>query len=82
MRRCVEYLHDLYMTLTLDLKVKIKGFLQWIRVRAITSLFFDIGIPYLTHECITMRRCVGYLHDLYMTLNFDLKVKIDYRVLT
>ena len=35
----------------------------------------DIGLPYLAHGCITIRRCVAYIHDPDTTLNFDLKVK-------
>ena len=46
-----------------------------IRVRPITFFWFDIGLPYLAHGCITMRRCVTYIHDPDATLNFDLKVK-------
>ena len=33
------------------------------------------GLPYLAHGCITIRRCVAYIHDPDTTLNFDLKVK-------
>ena len=44
-------------------------------VRRITFLWFDIGLPYLAHGCITMIRCVAYIHDPDMTLNFDLNVK-------
>ena len=36
---------------------------------------FDIGLPYLAHGCITIRRCVAYIHDPDTTLNFDLMVK-------
>ena len=46
-----------------------------VRVRAITSLFFEVGIPYLAYGCITMRRCVMYIDDLCMTLTFDLEIK-------
>ena len=49
-------------------------------IRAITSLFFDVCIPYLAYGCINMRGCIAYIHDLHvtfnhMTLTFDLKVK-------
>ena len=44
-----------------------------IRVRPITFLWFDIGLPYLAHGCITIRQCVAYIHDPDLT--FDLKVK-------
>ena len=36
---------------------------------------FDIGLPYLAYWCITMRRCVAYIHDPNTTLTFDLNVK-------
>ena len=35
----------------------------------------DIGLPYLTHWCITIRQCVAYIHDPDSMLTFDLKVK-------
>ena len=38
--------------------------------------FHVIGIPNLAHECITMGQCVTYIHDLCMTLPFDLNIKI------
>ena len=44
-------------------------------VLPITFLWFDIVLPYLAHGCITMRRCVTYIHDPDTTLNFYLKVK-------
>ena len=37
--------------------------------------WFEIGLPYLAHGCITIRQCVMYIHDSDTTLNFDLKVK-------
>ena len=46
-----------------------------IRVRPITFLWFDIGLPYLAHGRITMRRCVAYIDYRDTSLNFDLKVK-------
>ena len=50
----------------------------WLAVQnlswAITSFFFNIGIPYLAHRLITMRLHVMYIHDLFMTLTLDLKV--------
>ena len=75
MWRCVAYIYDSDTTLNFDLKVKLLGFLTCFRVRPITFLWFDIGLPYLAHGCITMRRCVTYIHDPDTTLNFDLKVK-------
>ena len=38
-------------------------------------LMFYTVLPYLAHGCITIRRCVMYIHDTDTTLNFDLKVK-------
>ena len=48
------------------------------RVLPITLFCFDIGLPYLAHECITMGQCVTYIHDIYiyMTLTFGLNIKI------
>ena len=37
--------------------------------------WFDIGLSYLAHASITIRRSVVYIHDPDTTLNFDLKVK-------
>ena len=45
-------------------------------VRAIAFLSFDIVILCWARECITMVRCVAYIHDLCMTLTFDLNIKI------
>ena len=71
----IAYIHDPDTTVNFDLKVKFIGFLTCFHVRPITFLWFDIGLPYLAHECITMRWCVAYIHYLNTTLNFDLKVK-------
>ena len=57
-RRCVAYIHDPDTTLNFDLKVKFIGFLTCFPVRPITFFWFDIGLPYLAHGCITIRRCV------------------------
>ena len=75
MRPSVTYIHDSDTTLNFDLKVKFIGFLTCFRVRPITFFWFDIGLPYLAHGCITIRQCVMYIHDSDTTLNFDLKVK-------
>ena len=66
----VVYIHDPDTKLTLDLTVKLIGFLTWLCVRSTTFLSFDIVIPYLTHECITMGQYVTYIHDLCLTLRF------------
>ena len=59
-----------YTEITLSVRLS-----EQIRVRPITLLWFDIGLPYLAQGCITIRRCVVYIHDPDMTLTFDLKVK-------
>ena len=35
-----------------------------IRVRPVILFWFDIGLPYLAHWCITIRGCVAYICDL------------------
>ena len=47
----------------------------WAFVISVTSVSFDIGIPYLAHGSITMRGCVKYIHYPDTMLTFDLKVK-------
>ena len=74
MRGCVVYIHDPDMMLTLDVKVKFIGFLTCQCVWLVNSVCFDIGLPYLAHECINTRQHVVYIHDLCMTLTFDLYV--------
>ena len=69
------YIRDPDTNLNFDLKVKFIGFLTCFRVRPITLFWFDIGLPYLAHGCFTIRRCLAYIHDPDMILNFDLKVK-------
>ena len=59
----------LFVRLSVHLSVQI-------RVRPINFIWFDIGLPYLAHGCISMRRCVLYIHDPGTTLNFDLKGQI------
>ena len=61
-----------YIEITLSVRLFVLLSVQ-IRVRPTT--FFCIGLAYLAHGCITMRRCVAYIHDPDTTLNFDLKVK-------
>ena len=78
MRGCVAYLHDPDTTLTFDPKVKIIGFMTWLCVRATAFLSFDTVTLCLAHECITMVRCVVYIHYLSMTLTFDLNIKIKF----
>ena len=75
MRRCVAYIPDSDSTMTFDLMVKYIGFLSCLCVWSITSDCFDIGIPYLAKGSITMRECVAYVHNPYVSLTFDLKVK-------
>ena len=45
-----------YLGITLSLRLSEK-----IRVRPITFFWFDIGLPYLAHGSITIRRCVAYV---------------------
>ena len=45
------------------------------RVWPIRFFWFDIGLPYVAHGCITIRQCVTYIHDPESTLTFDLEVK-------
>ena len=70
---CDTYIHVPDSMLTSDLKVKFIGFCHVFR--PVTSVSFNIGIPYLAHGCMTMRECVKYIHDPDTTLTFDLKVK-------
>ena len=49
--------------------------LSCLHVQPVTSVSFDIGIPYLAHGSITKIGCVKCFHDPDMTLTFDLKVK-------
>ena len=74
MRGFVKYIHDPDMTLNFDLKVKFIGYMTWLCVQASAFLSFDIVILCLAYEWITMVRCVAYIHDLDLTLNYDLKV--------
>ena len=59
-----------YIGITLSVRLSVQ-----IRVQPIAFLWFDIGLPYLAHGCIIMRRCVAYINDPDTILNFDLKVK-------
>ena len=76
MRGCVKYIHDPDTTLNFDLKVKFIGFMTWLCVQASAFLSFDIVILCLSCKCITMIRCVAYIHELCMTLTFDLNIKL------
>ena len=62
---CPSICMSVWLSLSVRLSVQI-------RVRPITFLGFDIGLPYLTHGCITMRRCVAYIQDPDTILNIDL----------
>ena len=79
-RGCVKYIHDSNTTLNFDLKEFIEV-LTCLCVLPITSVCFDISIPYLAHGSITMRECVAFIHDPNIMLTFDLKVKFI-RILT
>ena len=78
MRGCVKYIHDPDTTLNFDRKVKFIEFMTWFCVQASAFLFIDIVILRLALECITMVyvRSVTYIHELCMTLDFDLNITI------
>ena len=76
MKVCITYIHDPDTILTFDLKVKFIGFMTWICVQASAFSSFDIAILYLARECITIVRYVTYIHELCITLTFDLNIKI------
>ena len=59
-------------------QIKFKGFMIWLYVVATAFLSFDIMILSLAHECITIVQCVASIHDLCMTMTFDLNIKIIY----
>ena len=67
---CLSVCPSVRLSVCLSVRLSVQ-----IRVRPITFLWFDIDLPYLAHGCITMRRCVAFIHDPDTTLNFDLKVK-------
>ena len=71
---CVKYIHDPDTTLNLDLKVKFTGFMTWLCAQASAFLSFDITLLCLACECITMVWCVPYIHELRMTLTFNLDI--------
>ena len=50
--------------------------MTWLCVQASAFLSFVIVILCLESVCITMVRCVAYIHELCMTLAFDLNIKI------
>ena len=77
MRGCVKYIHDPDTTLNFDLNVKFIGFMTWLRVQASAFLSFDIVILCLARECITMVRCVAYIHELCTILTFDINININ-----
>ena len=67
-RGCVVYIHDPDWMLTFDLQVNFVGFCYVSMSKPVTSVSFDIGIPYLAHGSIPKRGCVKYIHDPDMTL--------------
>ena len=72
--RCVTKMHNLCMTFTFGLNNKII-LSPWICVWACSSLLFDTGIPNLAHgcTCIIIRQHVVYIHDLSITLTYNLR---------
>ena len=75
-RRCVKYIHDPNTMLTFDLKVKFIGFMTWCCVQALALLSCDLLLLCLARKCYTIVRCVADIHELCMTLTFDLNIKI------
>ena len=75
-KKCVAFIHDLDTTLTFDLNFKFIEFFTWLCVWGTAFSSFDLVLPYLSHECITMGHCITQIHDLCMTLTFDLNIKI------
>ena len=73
MKRFVVSIHDLCMTLTLDLNIKFM-LSPWIWVRQDRLCFLTQACHILAYRCITMRQHVVYILDLCMTLTFDLYV--------
>ena len=71
--QCVAYIYGPDTTLIFDLKVNtIYRVLDLASCSGHSFLFFDIIVTsYLTYECITIRECVRYIHDLSVTLTFD-----------
>ena len=69
---CVTFIHDPDTTVNFDLKIRYIGVVTSLLFPLITSVCFDISIPYLAHGSIIMRECVTYIHD---PNTFDLKVK-------
>ena len=47
-----------------------------IGIRTITFFCFDIGLLYLAHGFITIRRFAAFIHDPNTTFTFDPKVKL------
>ena len=64
MRRYVAHFHDPDTSLTFDLKVKYKGLMLCVPA---SFLIFAIVKLCLARVCITMVRCVAYIHDQCMT---------------
>ena len=54
---------------------QIYRFLSFLQIQPVTSVCYDIGLPYLAHVSITMRGCVKYIQDPERMLTFDLMVK-------
>ena len=63
-----------YIGIFLSVRLYVRLSVQ-IRVRPISFLWFDIGLRYLAHGSITIKRCVAYIHDPDSMFTYDLKVK-------
>ena len=61
--------HKIQYDLDLWPQGQFKGIVLWFHVRDAAFLrSFDIVIPYLGHESLTLRRCITTIYDLWMTL--------------
>ena len=61
---------------------QISRVLTYLCVRPITIFWFDIGLPYLAHWSITMRRCDKYIHVPDSMLTCDLKAYVIFSCTT
>ena len=72
-----KYVYDFYFSSIYTLMNEVNGVCPSVCADSCLAHFcwFDIGLPYLAHGCISMRQCVTYIYDPDSTLAFDLKVK-------
>ena len=67
--------YDTYIQVPDSIVFSFYVLLSRLHVRHVTSVSFNIVMPYFEHGDITIRGCVKYIRDPDMTLTFDLKVK-------